>query len=794
MKIFQPIVTGSLTVTNDTTSSVIVKSLPTSSVVTNVVLYDSSSGQLYYTASNGIGGGSGVGVGFPFSGSAVITGSLLVSGSGITGSLEGTASYYNETDPVYTSQKPTLATTGSNTFRGDQTITGSLVLTGSSAIISGALYATNITYQNTSNVVSWDSTTKRFHYMAGADVVLFPYTGSAIMSASVPTNPVLTLIGDLAITGTIAFATSSATALRGIYIGNEASASFSPGYAIQFPSGSINAPITANTSFFEINDVVRPWIRLNTSTTDAYGAQIQFYRTRGSTAVQANQEIGELRFHSAYTNSPQTRYGRSAQILVIASSGSNDRSTPARMLFSTTPSGSVLPRVRLQIEDNGNVGIGAFSGSAVTASATLHISGANMIFDIPSKANGYILRSDANGGATWVSPASTAVFPYTGSAIISGSLTVTGSINGRGDITMASGTYTFRQTSNNTSSFTPNLYLHNTNGVLNTHNIITFQHGNDNGGDAVGLAQIGSKRIAGANDDSSTLWRGDLLFRVRNFGAFNMPLYIRYDGNVGISKTGSAINAKLDISGSTIITGSLNVTAGITGSLQGTSSFAFTASLAENIQGGNTNYISRWASPTTLTSSVIYQSDNQIGIGTTNPAYLTHIKNSTGQSVLKVEGTGSTNPLFLVEGSQGELFSVTDNISGSLFSVNDNSGLPIIDVQSDSTITMGNYAAPSLNTTTKIYTLNNPEILYRIETGSYDAAFVEYYYNSGSNYGSGYFISAWSGSDTRTFTDIRATNGGSTPTFTCVITGSYAELRAESSDLYYSIKAIIRTI
>jgi hypothetical protein len=33
------------------------------------------------------------GTGFPFSGSAVITGSLLVSGSGITGSLEGTASY-----------------------------------------------------------------------------------------------------------------------------------------------------------------------------------------------------------------------------------------------------------------------------------------------------------------------------------------------------------------------------------------------------------------------------------------------------------------------------------------------------------------------------------------------------------------------------------------------------------------------------------------------------------------------------------------------------------------------------
>jgi hypothetical protein len=47
-----------------------------------------TSGQLFVTASSAIGGGSG-GSGFPFSGSAVITGSLLVSGSGliVTGSL-----------------------------------------------------------------------------------------------------------------------------------------------------------------------------------------------------------------------------------------------------------------------------------------------------------------------------------------------------------------------------------------------------------------------------------------------------------------------------------------------------------------------------------------------------------------------------------------------------------------------------------------------------------------------------------------------------------------------------------
>jgi hypothetical protein len=68
----------------------------------HVVAYDSASGLLTYVSASAIGGG---GSGFPFSGSAVITGSLLVSQSGIvvtgsisatngfTGSLLGTASY-----------------------------------------------------------------------------------------------------------------------------------------------------------------------------------------------------------------------------------------------------------------------------------------------------------------------------------------------------------------------------------------------------------------------------------------------------------------------------------------------------------------------------------------------------------------------------------------------------------------------------------------------------------------------------------------------------------------------------
>jgi hypothetical protein len=69
----------------------------TTSAQNNVVLIDTSSGQLYYTASSAFGGGSSTPT-FPYTGSAIISGSLTVTGSirataGITGSLQGTSSW-----------------------------------------------------------------------------------------------------------------------------------------------------------------------------------------------------------------------------------------------------------------------------------------------------------------------------------------------------------------------------------------------------------------------------------------------------------------------------------------------------------------------------------------------------------------------------------------------------------------------------------------------------------------------------------------------------------------------------
>jgi hypothetical protein len=56
---------------------------------------------------------------------------------------------------------------------------------------------------------------------------------------------------------------------------------------------------------------------------------------------------------------------------------------------------------------------------------------------------------------------------------------------------------------------------------------------------------------------------------------------------------------------------------------------------------------------------------------------------------LIVNGSGST--ILDIQGSQGQLFSVTDQLSGSLFSVNDISGIPVFEAFSDDTIKIGTF-------------------------------------------------------------------------------------------------------
>ena len=195
----------------------------------------------------------------------------------------------------------------------------------------------------------------------------------------------------------------------------------------------------------------------------------------------------------------------------------------------------------------------------------------------------------------------------------------------------------------------------------------------------------------------------------------------------------------------------------------------------------------------------------KVGIGTTSPTHKLHVSGSTRitgetntsiSSSLTVYGSGSAQPVFTVQGSQGELFSITDSLSGSLFSVNDISGLPILEVFSDNTTLIGNYQDPMLITTAKVVQTNSGSFtMYSLPTASYDTAFFEYSVRSGSNARAGTIMAIQSGSAVN-FTETTTTDFGSTSavSFTVVGAGSNMALTGSSTSRAWTIKTIIRGI
>ena len=94
---------------------------------------------------------------------------------------------------------------------------------------------------------------------------------------------------------------------------------------------------------------------------------------------------------------------------------------------------------------------------------------------------------------------------------------------------------------------------------------------------------------------------------------------------------------------------------------------------------------------------------NQLAIGQTSQYWITGdqyfnvgvgIATPTAQLDVNV---GSSITAFNVAGSEGQLFSVTNNLtSGSIFEVNDVSGMPSIDVNADGTIQLAPHGAGEL--------------------------------------------------------------------------------------------------
>jgi hypothetical protein len=175
---------------------------------------------------------------------------------------------------------------------------------------------------------------------------------------------------------------------------------------------------------------------------------------------------------------------------------------------------------------------------------------------------------------------------------------------------------------------------------------------------------------------------------------------------------------------------------------------------------------------------------------------LTRFSATTGTSLTVISSGNSTSaPVFSVQGSQGELFSVTDSLTGSLFSVSDISGLPIMEVFSDSTIVLGDYQAPSLYTTKRVtsITASTGTTIYSFPTSAYTSSFVDYFVSGSTGLRAGNMMAIWSGS-TVNFTETSTNDiGVTTPvTFGYTMSGSSAVLRVSASTGTWIVESILR--
>jgi hypothetical protein len=287
------------------------------------------------------------------------------------------------------------------------------------------------------------------------------------------------------------------------------------------------------------------------------------------------------------------------------------------------------------------------------------------------------------------------------------------------------------------------------------------------------------------------------------------------------------ITGSLSVSGSTVISGSLQVTQGITGSLFGTSSLSINALTASFVNPltqsvfisgslivtGSTIISSSAATQLQVGSNLLFiSSSGNVGIGTSSPNFRLDVSGSsefvgnvqiTGSTFISASaGTGSALTVYKsgstvvsIQGSQGELFSITDSLSGSLFSVSNISGLPILEVFSDNTTLVGNYLDPMLVTTQLVTANSGSTTVYSLPTASYDGAFYDYVVRSGSNSRAGQIMAIWSGSSAN-YTDNSTTDFGSTAnlSFNVIVSGSNMVLRSTVTTGSWTVKTIIRSI
>ena len=171
---------------------------------------------------------------------------------------------------------------------------------------------------------------------------------------------------------------------------------------------------------------------------------------------------------------------------------------------------------------------------------------------------------------------------------------------------------------------------------------------------------------------------------------------------------------------------------------------------------------------------------------------------ASGENTLTVIGSGGTQPLFTVQGSSGELFSITDDLTGSLFAVNDISGLPILEVFDDDTVHMGSFQAPSLNTTVKLNPGTGLSTVYSLPMSAYTGAFFDYTVTNTGGARAGNIMSIFSGNTVNftevTTNEIPSLNSTTGITFSMSADSTNALLQVSATTTGWEVRTIVRSI